>query len=453
MVEKTGFLGFARHAMARFAKAPARHHELMIEKLEELAEGRCDRLMVQMPPGSAKSTYGSILFPAYFMSRHKGSQIIATAHTASLADHFGRNVRNSVIEHGAYLDLEIARESRASARFSVLDGGEYFSAGVRGPITGRRADLIIIDDPIKSWAEAESPAFRDALYDWYRAELSARLKPRGRILLIMTRWHEDDLAGRLMASEGGWSNLKLPAVAEANDALGRLPGQVLWPEWQDEAAILRRRGEVGERAFAALYQQKPRPPDAALFKTENIEVLSELPALARTIRAWDLAASLPSPGRNPDYTVGLKLGITEDRRMIVLDLIRFQGSPGQVEAKIHATAKADGVGTILALPQDPGQAGAAQIAMLSKSLSGYHVIATPETGAKITRATAAAIQVELGNLYILAAPWNENFLSEVQAFPDSKKDDQVDALSRAVNTMLMTNTQATRRFNVPLLSR
>ncbi|OYV25510.1 MAG: hypothetical protein B7X08_05315 [Acidocella sp. 20-63-7] len=216
----------------------------MIEKLEELATGRKDRLMVQMPPGSAKSTYGSILFPAYFLSRYKGSQIIATAHTASLADHFGRNVRNTVIEHSAYLNLEIARESRASARFSVLDGGEYFSAGVRGPITGRRADMIIIDDPIKSWAEAESITFRDALYDWYQAELSARLKPGGRILLIMTRWHEDDLAGRLMASESGWSSLKLPAVAERNDALGRLPGQVLWPEWQDEGAILRRRGEV-----------------------------------------------------------------------------------------------------------------------------------------------------------------------------------------------------------------
>jgi len=453
MAGKAGFLDFARHAMACVSKAPARHHALLIEKLDEVAEGRCDRLMVQMPPGSAKSTYGSILFPAYFLSRHKESQVIATAHTASLADHFGRHVRNTVIEHGERLGLNLAKESRASGRFSTQEGGEYFAAGVRGPITGRRADLVVIDDPVKSWAEAESPTFRDALYDWYRAELSARLKPGGRIVLIMTRWHEDDLAGRMLAADSAWSCLRLPAIAEAGDALGRRPGEVLWPEWQDEAAILRRRAEVGERAFSAMYQQTPRPPDSALFNADNIRVLAEAPVLTRTIRAWDLAASLPSAGRNPDYTVGLKLGLTLERQFVVLDVVRFQGSPGQVEARILATAKTDGVSTIVALPQDPGQAGVAQIAMLSRTLSGFNVVASPETGAKVMRAMAAATQIDAGNVCFLAAPWNENFLSEVRAFPDSAKDDQVDALSRAVNTLMTTSTQAARRMNVPLLSR
>ena len=450
---EAGLLGFSRHVMAGMARVPARHHELLIEKLDEIVDGRSDRLMVQMPPGSAKSTYGSILFPAYFLSRHKKSQIIATAHTASLADYFGRHVRNTIAEHGDRLDLTLAKESRASARFVLEDGGEYFAAGVRGPITGRRADLIIIDDPIKSWAEAESQTFRDALYDWYRAELCARLKPGGRLVLIMTRWHEDDLAGRLMAAEAGWTCLRLPAIAEKDDALGRGVGQVLWPEWQDEAAITRRRMEVGERAFAAMYQQRPRPPDAALFKAEAIRVLAEAPGIMRTARAWDLASSLPGIGRNPDYTVGLKLGLAADGLLVVLDVIRFQGSPAQVEARIHATAKADGVSTILALPQDPGQAGAAQVAMLTRSLSGFQVVASPETGAKIMRAMPAATQVDAGKLALLAAPWNENFLSEIAAFPDSKKDDQVDALSRAVNTLATTTAQAARRVNVPLLGR
>jgi predicted phage terminase large subunit-like protein len=453
MGDMAGFLGFARHAMARVSKIPARHHELLIARLQEVADGSCDRLMVQMPPGSAKSTYGSILFPAYFLGLHKNKQIIATAHTASLADYFGRHVRDTIAEHGVFLGLKIATESRASARFSLQEGGEYFAAGVRGPITGRRADLVIIDDPIKSWAEAESQAFRDALYDWYRAELSARLKPGGRIVLIMTRWHEDDLAGRLLAGEAAWTCVRLPAIAEADDMLGRRSGEVLWPEWQDEAAISRRRQEVGERAFAAMYQQNPRPPDAVLFKAQNIKIVAEAPVLARTIRAWDLAASLPGVGKNPDYTVGLKLGMTSENRLIVLDVIRFQGSPAQVEARIQATAVADGVGTILALPQDPGQAGAAQIAMLTRSLTGFHVVATPEKGAKITRAMPAATQVDAGNLALLAAPWNENFLAEIAAFPDSAKDDQVDALSRAVNTLATTNGQTARRVNVPLLGR
>lgn len=448
-----GLLGFSRHAMAGMARVPARHHELLIEKLDDVTEGRCDRLMVQMPPGSAKSTYGSILFPAYFLSRHKTAQIIATAHTASLADYFGRHVRKAIAEHGEWLGVTLAKESRASAKFTLEEGGEYFPAGVRGPITGRRADLIIIDDPVKSWAEAESRASRDALYDWYRAELSARLKPGGRLVLIMTRWHEDDLAGRLMAGDPAWENLRLPAIAESGDAMGRAVGEVLWPEWQDGAAVLRRRQEVGERAFSAMYQQRPRPPDAALFKVESIRILAQAPEVLRTVRAWDLAATLPGAGRNPDYTVGLKLGMAAGGDLVVLDVIRFQGSPAQVEARIHAAAKADGVGTILALPQDPGQAGAAQVAMLKRSLSGFQVVSSPETGAKVLRAMPAATQVDGGKVALLAAPWNENFISEIREFPDSAKDDQVDAFARAVNTLVTTNSQAARRVNVALLGR
>ncbi len=453
MAFEAGFLDFARHAMARVAKSPARHHELLIEELQKIADGRSDRLMVQMPPGAAKSTYGSVLFPAYFLSRHVEAQIIATSHTASLANHFGRQVRGTLQEHADLLGVKISAESRASSRFVLSSKGEYFAAGVRGPITGRRADLILIDDPIKSWAEAESQTARDALYDWYRAELSARLKPGGRIILMMARWHVDDLAGRLAAAEPVWNCLRLPALAEAGDAMGRPPGAVLWPEWQNDEAVWRRRREVGERAFAALYQQSPRPPGAALFKISQIAILAQAPAITRSIRAWDLASSLPGPGRNPDYTVGLKLGVTEEARLVVLDVIRFQGSASHVESKIIATAKADGPGTLLALPQDPGQAGAAQIAMLTRGLAGFIVKATPETGAKIMRAMPAATQVDAGNLALLAAPWNENFLAELSAFPDSAKDDQVDALSRAVNTWLTTSAQAARRIHIPLLAR
>ena len=439
--------------MAAKGQAPARHHELLIGKLQDVADGVCDRLMVQMPPGSAKSTYGSVLFPAYFLAAQRRAQVIAAGHTASLANYFGGRVRAAVEEHAGWLGLAIRKDSKAASRFALEGEREYFAAGVRGPITGRRADLIIIDDPVKSWAEAESRASRDALYDWYRAELSARLKPGGRLVLIMTRWHEDDLAGRLMAGDPAWENLRLPAIAESGDAMGRAVGEVLWPEWQDDAAVLRRRQEVGERAFSAMYQQRPRPPDAALFKVEAIRILAQVPEVLRTVRAWDLAATLPGAGRNPDYTVGLKLGLVAGGDLVVLDVIRFQGSPAQVEARIHAAAKADGVGTILALPQDPGQAGAAQVAMLKRSLSGFQVVSSPETGAKVLRAMPAATQVDGGNVALLAAPWNENFVGEIREFPDSAKDDQVDAFARAVNTLVTTNSQAARRVNVALLGR
>ena len=196
-----------------------------------------------------------------------------------------------------------------------------------------------------------------------------------------TRWHEDDLAGRLLAAEAGWKCLRLPAVAEPGDELGRAPGEALWPEWQRAEDIERRRLEVGERAFAAMYQQTPLPPDAAFFNAARVRILPEAPPLRQVIRGWDLAASLGSPGRSPDYTVGLKLGVTAENLLVVLDVARLQAAPAQVEAKILEMARLDGAGTVIALPQDPGQAGAAQIAMLTRSLNGYRVVASPERDA------------------------------------------------------------------------
>ncbi len=408
---------------------PAAHHEMLIERLQAVADGHCDRLMVQMPPGSAKSTYGSVLFPAYFLGRFPRGQIIAAAHTASLAHYFGRRVRGVIGEFGGGLGIELAGDSRGSGQFRLAQGGEYFAAGVRGPITGRRADLIIVDDPVKSWAEAESEALRDGLFDWYRAELSARLKPGGRVVLIMTRWHRDDLAGRLADAETGWACLRLPALAEAGDVM------------------------VGERMFAAMYQQAPRPPDAALFDTAKIFSVPECPVLVRSIRAWDLAASLPGAGRRPDYTVGLKLGLAGDGRLLVADVVRFQASPAQVEARIVATAKGDGTATLIGLPQDPGQAGLAQVVMLKRALAGYAIETSPEQGAKMVRAMPAAIQVDAGSLGLVAGAWNAAFLAELAAFPEGDKDDQVDALSRAVTMMVTTSGQLTRRLSVPLLGR
>jgi predicted phage terminase large subunit-like protein len=453
MTANPGFLGFTETVLADSDQSPARHHCELIDRLEAVLTGSCNRLMVQMPPGYAKSTYGSVLFPAYFLSRHAGSQIIATSHTASLAEHFGRQVRRVICEYGDTLGLKLAQDSRAAGRFSLATGGGYFAAGIRGPITGRRADLILIDDPIKSWAEAESLVYRDALYDWYRAELTARLKPNGRIVLLMARWHEDDLAGRLLRGPGDWQNLRLPALAETGDVLGRAEGEPLWPAWEDEAAVNRRRAEVGERAFAALYQQSPKPPEDALFNTKTIMIVPETPVLKRTVRAWDLAASLPGAGRNPDYTVGLKLGTGQQDILIVLDVIRIQASPAGVIARIKEAARQDGVDTVIALPQDPGQAGVAQIAAMSAELIGYRVTATVESGAKIARAMPAATLIDAGKINLLAAPWNENFLRELEAFPDSQKDDQVDALSRAVNTLVTSPAAPARRINVFMMNR
>ena len=233
--------------------------------------------MLFLPPGSAKSTYASVLFPAWYFAQNPKNTIIAASHTGELAQRFGRHVRNLVSINSSTLGYSLAEDNKAAGRWETNSGGEYFAAGVGGAITGRRADLAIIDDPVKSREEAESQTVREKIIDWYRADLYTRLKPGAAIVLIMTRWHEEDLGGYLLGEmeKGGdcWRVLKLPALANAtDDPLGREIGEALWPEWEDADAIARKRQTLGEREFGALYQQDPRPAGTSFFLVENVLV-------------------------------------------------------------------------------------------------------------------------------------------------------------------------------------
>ncbi|HET6183233.1 MAG TPA: phage terminase large subunit [Acetobacteraceae bacterium] len=433
---------------------PARHHLRLIERLEEISSGAIDRLMVLMPPGSAKSTFVSVLFPAWWFVAHPRSSVIAASHTAELAVYFGRQVRNIVAEYSGLLDYGLSPQSRAAGRWRTTRGGEYFAAGIRGPITGRRADLVIIDDPIKSWLEADRVPQRDHLWNWYRSELATRLKPKGRIVLVMTRWHEDDLAGRLLeAAADEWTLLRLAAMAEANDPLGRSEGEPLWLEWQDAKELERKRLEVGERVWTALYQQSPRPAQGQLFKPGRISVIeSSTSELSRIVRAWDLAATVPDGSNDPDWTVGVKLARDDAGRFIILDVVRLRGGPLEVETAIKQAASLDGRAVLIALPEDPGQAGKTQASHLVRMLAGHKVSATRETGSKLVRALPVAAQVEAGNFAMLRAQWNHALIQELAEFPVGRKDDQVDALARAFNT-LADAPESPHRINLALLGR
>jgi predicted phage terminase large subunit-like protein len=335
-------------------------------------------------------------------------------------------------------------------------GGEYLAVGVRGAMVGRRADLVIIDDPIKSNAEADSPVQRDRVWDWFRSDLTPRLKPKARIVLIMTRWHEDDLCGRLLNRQdsGEWRCLTIPALAEEQDLLNRAPGDPLWPEQEDIRALLRRRTSVGERAWVSQYQQSPRPDSGTLFKVGCLEFVDALApeTLAPVVRAWDLAATDATGRNDPDWTVGVKLTRNSSGRYIVIDVIRLRGGPREVEDSIVAAARTDGRGVTIGLPIDPGQAGKSQVAYLTSQLAGYHVSSSKETGAKATRATPIASQIAVGNVTLLRANWNHAFIEELRDFPFGRKDDQVDALSHAFEMLLDSRTPA-RTLAVSYLGR
>jgi predicted phage terminase large subunit-like protein len=392
--------------------------------------------MILMPPGSAKSTYASVIFPVWWFTQHSKSSIISASHSFGLAEHFSRRVRNLILEKERYLGFSVSDDQRSVDAWTTTAGGEYLSVGVRGAITGRRADLIIIDDPIKSQADAESVRQRDHIWEWFKSDITTRLKPGGKVVLIMTRWHPDDLGGQLLEqAKAEWHIVRLPALAEADDPLGRVAGTALWPEWEDDGALLRKRELIGERAWSALFQQTPLPSGGRLFSIDRISLGQPIAETGTAVRAWDLAATITTGRNDPDWTAGVKFSRDETGRYFVLDVVRIRGTPHEVEALILSTARNDGTKVMVAIPEDPGQAGKSQMSYLTKQLAGFHVIASRETGSKATRAMPLASQVEAGNISIIRADWNRTLLDEMRDFPWGKKDDQVDALVRAFTTL------------------
>lgn len=416
--------------------APALHHRMLIDELEKVARGEVRRLAVFMPPGSAKSTYASKLFPAWYLAQRPNLNVIGASHTAALAEEFSRDVQRFVREFPAELGYGLVTEP--ADMWKTTNGGKYKAIGVGGAIAGSRADLAIIDDPVKTRQDADSATFRERVWKWFQADLRTRLKPGAPIVLIQTRWHEDDLGGRLLQTQAeDWRVISLPATAVKNDPLGRDPGEMLWSDDEygygaEIAAVKAEYERSGAmRDWFSLYEQNPRPTEGALFKVANISVVDVPPAGGSIVRAWDLAATKQVGTRDPDWTVGLKLQQTPSGGFCILDVVRERGGPDEVERAILATASRDGWGVAVGLPQDPGQAGKAQVQYLTRKLAGYTVISSPETGDKATRAAPVASQVNAGNVTMLRGAWNAAFLDELSGFPSGAKDDQVDALSRA----------------------
>lgn len=398
--------------------------------------------MVNMPPGSAKSTYGSVLFPAMALASRKNLQIIGASNTAAMAETFSRRVMSLVRDHSATLGYGLTRES--AEQWGTTNGGLYRAAGVGGAIAGTRADLVIIDDPTRSRADAESETVRESQWNWFTGDLRTRLKPDAAIVVIMTRWHPDDIGGRLLERQAGlWRVVSLPAVAGDDDALGRAPGEWLWDgDGYGYGAELRKvfaeyEAAGAMRDWSALYQQNPRPAEGALFKVGKIETLDVAPNLrsAAVGSGWDIAATKQIGTRDPDWTVRVKLARLPSGLFVVLDVFRDRGGPDDVQNWIRNVSQQDkhdnGAAVRVSLPQDPGQAGKAQALAFTRLLAGMNVETTPETGDKATRAAPVAAQVNGGNFAIVKAPWNASFLNELAAFPSGVKDDQVDALSRA----------------------
>lgn len=409
---------------------PMRHHMLLIERLEALERGDITRLMVLMPPGSAKSTYASTLFVAWYMARNPSHALIAASHTAELAERFGRRVRNLMVEHSETLGISVAADNAAAGRWETTKGGEYFAAGVGGSVTGRRADLCIIDDPVKSRQDADSEIVSERAWEWWKSDMYTRLKPGAKVVLIMTRWSEQDLGGRLlddMATGGDqWEVLRLPMEAEPGDPLGRTVGEPLWPEWFTDS--MRRTAKRDTRTWSALYQQSPSPETGDYFRRDWLRPVATLPPREsmRVFGASDYAVT----DDGGDYTVHIVLGVDSDDRLYVLDLWRDQASSDRwVESFCDLVVQWKPMGWA----EETGQIRAGIGPWLDRRSRERRAFVARQTfptrGDKSVRAQSIRGRMALCGLYIpISAPWRADFEAELLSFPAGKHDDAVDAL-------------------------
>lgn len=404
---------------------PAAHHRLIAKRLEAVEHGEIDRLMIFMPPRHGKSELASRRFPAWCLGRNPNKSFIAASYNSDLANDFGREVRNIVNspEYGAIFDTTLAQDSKAANRWHTNNGGAYVAAGVGTAVTGRGADILLIDDPVKDREEADSELRRQRVWEWYTSTAYTRLAPGGAVVLIQTRWHEDDLAGRLLEAQaqGGdqWDVLELPALSESNEAL--------WPERYGAEALERIRTAIGPRDWSALYQQKPAPDEGVFFKRDWFRWYDEKPEHFHTYGASDYAVT----DEGGDWTVHVVFAVDHKRDVYVLDLWRNQST---------ADVWIDGfLGLVdqhrpLMWAEEQGQIIKSVGPFIERRMQDRGVYCAREqfasTKDKPTRARSLQAMASSGKIYLPRnEPWTAQLLTELLTFPAGKHDDQVDALS------------------------
>lgn len=417
----------------------AKHLELICGKLEEVEKGNIKKLMIFMPPRHGKSMSVTETFPSYYIGKKPSRRVIEVSYGGDLAQKFGRANRQKVEQYGKDIfDIEIAYGNASNTNWGIEGHrGGMISSGIGGSITGEGADLMLIDDPIKNREEADSITYREKLWAEWQNTLLTRLHPDGAIIIILTRWHEDDLAGRILSQEGSeWDVLSLPAEADDNDILGRTEGDPLWPEHGfDLEWLKKKKREVGTRTFTSLYQQKPSPSEGSLFNRSWWKFYKVLPSrFDEVIQSWDCTFK---DGAANDYVVGQVWGkVGADKYLIdqtrgQFDIVATMSAIRTLSYK-HPTAS-------LKLIEDKAN-GPAVISMLKREISG--IVAVNPEGGKEVRAQAVTPDIEAGNVYLpdpSICSWTHDFIEECSNFPNGKNDDQVDSMTQALNRLNSNN--------------
>jgi predicted phage terminase large subunit-like protein len=398
-----------------------RHLVFTAEYLEKIASGEIKKLMIFEPPRHGKSEMTTVRFPVWMLERDPSKRIIVGAYNQFFASKFGRKARRIATER-----IPLATDRNAVDDWETVAGGGFRSVGVGAGVTGQGGDLIVIDDPVKSREEANSAAYREKVWSWYTDDLYTRLEPGGAIVLIMTRWHQDDLAGRILGSEDAknWTVINLPAFAEANDPLGRVEGEALCPERYDCEDLKKIQVVMGS-SFQALFQQRPSALEGSIFKREWWRFYKEAPKFRRIIQSWDTGFK-KGQGNDPsccttwgEAEAGYYLLECWKERVEFPELKRT--SKSQFD-KWHPSA-------VLIEDKASGQSLIQEL----KRETRIPVLAINVDVDKEARANSITPTIEAGKVFLPdSAQWLQDFIDELATFPNGMHDDQVDSLTQAL---------------------
>jgi predicted phage terminase large subunit-like protein len=406
----------------------AAHHNLIVDRLEAVERGDILRSMISMPPRHGKSLPASQIFPAWFLGRHPDRSIITACYGQELADDFGRHVRNMVsdpVHIAIFPECRLADDSTSMRRFGTTAGGSYYAVGRGGAITGRGANLLLIDDPLKDAEEASNAGTRRG-HEWFGTVAFTRLQPGGAAVLTSTRWHEDDLAGHLLREDpNGWDPLSLPGIAEVDESFRRA-GDALWPEAYSVADLEKIRAVIGSSAWASLYQQRPSAAEGTIFRRHWWSYFRVLPFFKRTIQSWDTAFKA---GADNDFSCCTTWGWAENGYYL---LSCWRGKVEFPELKKRMGWLADEWKPAQILVED--LASGQSLIQELRYRSSLPIIPIRVDRDKESRARAVTGAIEAGKVFLPeSAPWLNDYVDELAAFPNGIHDDAVDSTTQAIN--------------------
>ncbi len=427
---------FCQYTMPSF-EVP-NHIIALAAKLEAVERGEIKRLIVLEPPRHGKSELISLRFPCWFLAKHPTNSIVQAGYAESIALTHSRKARDIFISSQMttlFPEIRyrperrgqetIIPERQAAHEWGTVQGGSYYAVGIGGGLTGRGFNVGIIDDPVKDAEEAESPTYRERAWDWYTQVFRTRAQPDAAIIVVMTRWHKDDLVGRLLQQakedpeSDQWEVLHLPAIKD---------GQALWPEWFSIEKLMTTRASIGGRAFESLYQGNPTIAEGQIIKREWWQYYSLRPQFERIIHSWDIASK--DKERN-HYSVCTVWGEARNGYYL-LGVWRAKVEFPELKRAAEALYDRD-------LPQwvivEDASSGIPLIQELRRN-TRLPVLAIPAKGSKEARANSATPLIEAGRVYLPeSAPWLYDFIEECSAFPNGANDDQVDSLTQALEFM------------------